>query len=173
MYSATADMKGSTNIGGMIPLEDKNMYGRVEITPEIVENLGRVEIPLKELLINNESNLTKALERRGITRQQVVDVYQTINRMTYTIVYKIVKEAENIYARIEITPESIEEAKDSSILQVLQEAMREEEADFKKHLTAYLFGDAIKQEDLKGWKRIKWKASDFLKLILSVFRFKR
>ena len=102
MYSTTADMKGSTNIGGMIPLKSKN-----------------------------------------------------------------------IYTRIEITPESIEKAKDSSILQVLQDAMREEEADFKKHLTAYLFGDAIKREDIRGWKRIKRKASDFLKLILSVFRFKR
>ena len=101
MYSATADMKGSTNIGGMIPLETKN-----------------------------------------------------------------------IYARIEITPESIEKAKDSSILQVLQESIREEEADFKKHLNTYLFGDAIKREDLRGWKRIKWKASDFLESILSVFKFK-
>ena len=82
-------------------------------------------------------------------------------------------ETKNIYARIEITPESIEKAKDSSILQVLQEAMREEEADFKKHLNTYLFGDVIKREDLKGWKRIKRKVSDFLKLILSVFRFKR
>jgi len=58
----------------------------------ITEDLSRVEIPLKELLINNESNFTKALERRGITRQQVVDAYQTIEKRTYTIVYKIVKE---------------------------------------------------------------------------------
>ena len=57
----------------------------------ITEDLSRVEIPLKELLINNESNFTKALERRGITRQQVVDAYQTIEKRTYTIVYKIVK----------------------------------------------------------------------------------
>lgn len=54
---------------------------------EVIENLKRVEIPLKEILSHKEPSIDGALSRREISKEQIIDTYQTVNRLTYTIVY--------------------------------------------------------------------------------------